>query len=117
MGTLSKLLRYRYDCSGTSRKTGFRNQTYQKILDESPVLSNELLRLTEWIHKFYFCSWGEVIQAALPSGLNFVSNTFLQVNSDAKLPSSADELKVIDQIREQSPVTQKKFSNNLEVQV
>lgn len=94
-------------------KPDFETKPIKKILDESPVLSNELLRLTEWIHKFYFCSWGEVIQAALPSGLNFVSNTFLQVNSDAKLPSSADELKVIDQIREQSPVTQKEIQQQL----
>jgi primosomal protein N' (replication factor Y) (superfamily II helicase) len=94
-------------------KPDFETKPIKKILDESPVLSNELLRLTEWIHKFYFCSWGEVIQAALPSGLNFVSNTFLQVNSDAKLPSSADELKVIDIIREQSPVTQKEIQQQL----
>ncbi len=94
-------------------KPDFETKPIKKILDETPVLSNELLRLTEWIHKFYFCSWGEVIQAALPSGLNFVSNTFIQVNSEADMKLSADELKLIDIIKEQSPVTQKEIQQQL----
>ena len=57
----------------------FETRPIRRVLDETPVISKELLELTQWIHQFYFCSWGEVIQAALPAGLNFVSRKMLDV--------------------------------------
>lgn len=39
------------------------------VLDTKPVLSSNLLKLTEWIADYYLCSWGEAIKAALPAGL------------------------------------------------
>lgn len=57
-------------------------KSIRKVLDVEPILNSDLLKLTSWIHKFYFCSWGEVIQAALPSGLNFVSKTFVRVGDN-----------------------------------
>lgn len=39
------------------------------ILDAEPAFSEEMLRLTRWISQYYVCSWGEVIKAALPSGI------------------------------------------------
>lgn len=39
------------------------------VLDETPLLGPELLGLTQWVADYYFASWGEVIQAALPPGL------------------------------------------------
>lgn len=38
------------------------------VIDAEPVLSEELLRLTEWISRYYFAPWGEVIKAALVQG-------------------------------------------------
>ncbi len=57
----------------------FETLPVKKILDEESIFQGELLKLTEWIHQFYFCSWGEVIQAALPAGLNFISRKYLKV--------------------------------------
>ncbi len=56
----------------------FKTKAVREVLDEEPVLSSELLRLTEWIHRFYYCSWGEVVQAALPAGLNFISRKYVR---------------------------------------
>jgi len=53
-----------------NKKPEFKTKEIKKVLDSEPILTEELLKLTEWIHRFYFCSWGEVIQAALPAGLN-----------------------------------------------
>lgn len=47
------------------------------------VASQELLRLADWVSRYYFCSMGEVLQAALPSGLNFVSEKRLRLSEDA----------------------------------
>src|SRR5512140_621680 len=33
------------------------------------VFSDELLALTRWVSQYYICSWGEVLKAALPGGM------------------------------------------------
>jgi len=55
------------------RKPEFETRPVERVLDESPIMDETMLKLTEWIHRFYYCSWGEAIQAALPVGLNFAS--------------------------------------------
>jgi len=37
----------------------------KEVIDKEPLLSDEMLRLTKWIAEYYFCSWGEAIQAAV----------------------------------------------------
>lgn len=43
------------------------------VLDDTPALTDEMLRLTRWIADYYVCGWGEVIRAALPSGTDIES--------------------------------------------
>ena len=62
-----------------NQKPEFETRPIREILDKTPILSPELLKLTEWVHRFYFCSWGEVIQASLPAGLNFISNKYVRI--------------------------------------
>jgi primosomal protein N' (replication factor Y) len=40
-----------------------------KILDDEPVFSENMLKLTKWISEYYFCSWGNVLKAALPESI------------------------------------------------
>lgn len=40
-----------------------------EVLDDEPSFSDELLELTKRISEYYLSSWGEVLQAALPTGL------------------------------------------------
>lgn len=37
------------------------------MIDERPVLNGDMLKLTKWMSEYYFCSWGEAIEAALPA--------------------------------------------------
>ena len=39
------------------------------IIDEKPILDKEMLDLTKKISDYYLCSWGEAIDAAVPSAL------------------------------------------------
>ena len=39
------------------------------IIDEEPVFSKEMIKLSKWIKDTYFCSWGEVLDAMLPGGI------------------------------------------------
>jgi primosomal protein N' (replication factor Y) (superfamily II helicase) len=61
------------------REPGFETRDIVQALDPEPVLSEDLLRLTEWVHRFYYSSWGEAIQAALPAGMNFVAEPFARM--------------------------------------
>ncbi|MEX2404075.1 MAG: primosomal protein N' [Balneolales bacterium] len=57
----------------------FKTKPIKQLLDDQPVMGPEMIRLTEWVHQFYYASWGETIQAALPAGLNFISEAHLRL--------------------------------------
>lgn len=84
------------------KKPSFKTKPIRKILDEEPILSKELLNLTQWISKFYYASWGETIQAALPAGLNFVSRKYLNITEGLKAEElSEQEQEIVADLREQ----------------
>ncbi|MCH8076390.1 MAG: primosomal protein N' [SAR324 cluster bacterium] len=41
----------------------------QRPIDLAPAFPPELIAFTQWIADYYFCAWGEVLEAALPGGL------------------------------------------------
>ncbi|MBL7068769.1 MAG: primosomal protein N' [Candidatus Omnitrophica bacterium] len=41
----------------------------ENVIDREPIVSEELLSLTRWISRYYICSWGEAIAAAIPGVL------------------------------------------------
>lgn len=40
------------------------------VLDEKPLITNEVLELTKWAADYYASFWGEMLKASLPAGLN-----------------------------------------------
>jgi primosomal protein N' (replication factor Y) len=51
------------------------------VLDPEPVVTQNILRLTEWIADYYLCPWGIAIKAALPAGIDIVHDTRVTLNS------------------------------------
>ncbi len=45
-----------------------RLRSVERVLDERPSLTPELLELTRWIADYYYTSWGLAVKAALPTG-------------------------------------------------
>ena len=41
----------------------------KEILDETPIVLEEQVKLWEWISKYYMCSLGDIYKAAIPQGL------------------------------------------------
>jgi len=39
----------------------------EEVIDEKPVLDEQMLKLTKWMSEYYFCSWGEAIENTLPA--------------------------------------------------
>jgi len=41
-----------------------------ELLDAEPLLTTEIIKLTQWTADYYTSAWGEVLKAALPAGIN-----------------------------------------------
>lgn len=71
----------------------------EEIIDEVPVVSSKQLELWNWIASYYMCTRGEVMNAALPSGLKLSSETQITLNTFRKnedeVPLSDHELSII----------------------
>ena len=46
-----------------------RLRAIEAVVDASPVYDSRLLEITRWISEYYLCAWGEVLEAAIPTGL------------------------------------------------
>ena len=51
----------------------------EELLDESPVITPEILELTKWVADYYFAPWGECLRAALPAGAISISEQMLEL--------------------------------------
>ena len=57
-------------CVGLVHHSNIKNlKNIQEIIDEIPVLSTKMLKLTKELSLYYCCSWGEAIETALPQAL------------------------------------------------
>ena len=63
----------------------------EDVVDRSSLLLTSQLHLWQWIASYYMCSEGEVMKAALPSGLKIESETIVLLNADYQ-PSEDEEL-------------------------
>lgn len=53
----------------------------ESVLDPEPVVTEQQLKFWEWMSAYYLCTRGEVLLAALPSGLRLTSETRVILNS------------------------------------
>ncbi len=51
----------------------------EQLVDEAPILTGEILQLTQWVADYYHAAWGECLKAALPAGLAMTSEVFLTI--------------------------------------
>lgn len=56
----------------------------EQLLDSEPLFTPEVLELTRWISDYYLASWGEVLKAALPAGINQNVEQVLSITSDGR---------------------------------
>lgn len=60
------------------------------ILDETAIVRHPQLKFWNWIADYYLCSPGEVMKAALPSGLKVESETIVSISPDDSADPDAD---------------------------
>lgn len=78
-----------------------------ELLDEIPSVNGVQLRLFEWIASYYVCTLGEVMNAALPSGLKLSSESMVQLNprfdpDETEMDFSEKEWMVIRRLQQES---------------
>ncbi len=60
-----------------------------ELLDEIEIIYDQQFKLYEWMASYYMCTLGEVINAALPSGLKLSSESMVQLDPRFDLETSA----------------------------
>lgn len=76
------------------RPEGYQVKEIIQVIDASPLVLPEQLKLWEWIAEYYMCSLGEVMKAALPSGLKMESDTYVASSDVEKINLSDEELTI-----------------------
>lgn len=52
------------------------------VMDEFPVITTNQLKLWDWMTGYYLCNEGDVMSAALPTGLKLASETIIVLQED-----------------------------------
>jgi primosomal protein N' (replication factor Y) len=52
-----------------------------QIVDETPLLSAEMIKLVKWIRTRYFCTWGDAIRLMIPAGISLKRQSWLVTES------------------------------------
>jgi primosomal protein N' (replication factor Y) len=91
-----------------------------RVLDDDPLLTANLLRLTRWMADYYLCGWGQVLNAVVPAGAKDRAGTraatFLEAVPQAQLPdplprATPRQTAVLDKLRAQGrPVEARKVA-------
>ena len=55
-----------------------------ELLDDAPLLTPEILRLTRWMAQYYMCPWGQVLKATVPEGFRVQSDTVYALTQEAQ---------------------------------
>lgn len=53
------------------------------VVDEHPIITLKQLQLWEWMTAYYLCNEGDVMSAALPTGLKLASETIIVLKEEA----------------------------------
>jgi primosomal protein N' (replication factor Y) (superfamily II helicase) len=64
----------------------------EELLDESPIITPEILELTRWVSDYYFAPWGECLRAALPAGATSISEQVLSLTDAGRAALAAGRI-------------------------
>lgn len=56
----------------------------RELLDEEPLVTEEILRLTKWTADYYAASWGEILKASLPAGINAATEQIIKITESGR---------------------------------
>ncbi|WP_452223444.1 replication restart helicase PriA [Lacinutrix chionoecetis] len=88
-----------------------------QILDETPIVTQKQLEFWQWIAKYYMCTVGEVMRAALPNAFILESETLISRNLKKEIKDTDlkdDEFLIFEALHHQSTLKIHEISNILD---
>jgi primosomal protein N' (replication factor Y) len=84
-------------CVGLTANAPDRNvKSIARVLDDEPLLTENLLQLTRWMADYYLCGWGQVLNAVVPAGAKELAGTrvatFIEAVPEEQLARPAQPL-------------------------
>jgi len=76
-----------------------------QVIDTSPIVLPGQFKLWEWIAEYYMCSLGEVMKAALPSGLKMESDTYVASGDVDEMDLTDEEMALIHLLGQKRKLT------------
>nr|MBP6730601.1 primosomal protein N' [Chitinophagales bacterium] len=79
----------------------------ETIAEEEPIVTETQLKFWKWMSEYYMCTEGEVMNAALPSGLKLSSETKIRYNENYEGDFDAlneDEFLIVQALRAQQEI-------------
>src|SRR5262249_48423714 len=79
-----------------------------QVLDDEPLLTPNLLKLTRWMADYYVCGWGQVLNAVVPAGAREQAGTrkttFIEAVPESLCPNplptlTAKQAAVLERLR------------------
>ncbi len=82
----------------------YETKSIDQILDESPIITTLQLEHWQWIAKYYMCTLGEMVRAALPGAFLLESETIVRLSSKTADENNLtdDEFLVVEALQQQS---------------
>jgi primosomal protein N' (replication factor Y) (superfamily II helicase) len=83
------------------------------VLDDRPVITAAQLQFWEWMRDYYLCHLGDVMQAAIPSGLKLSSETMICVHPDYAGETDDlddEELQVLEALQEKEGLSMEELA-------
>jgi primosomal protein N' (replication factor Y) len=80
-----------------------------QLIDPEPLITPEIVELTKWAADYYFASWGEMLKASLPAGINSAVEPFAKITDNGQRTlagnrSKALKYRVLERIAETGEV-------------
>ncbi|MCQ2226816.1 MAG: primosomal protein N' [Bacteroidales bacterium] len=79
-------------------KPDYELKEIQQVVDYEPIVTEDQLKVWDWMSQYYVCSLGEIYRAALPSGLKLESESKLIYNAqfEAESPLSDKQEQILN---------------------
>jgi primosomal protein N' (replication factor Y) len=84
------------------------------VLDDEPLIQQDIFRLTKWMSEYYLASWGMTLQIALPKGLDKRSKEYIdiiEINSTALVELTEKQRDLFDLIVREPAKTTAYYKN------
>jgi primosomal protein N' (replication factor Y) (superfamily II helicase) len=83
----------------------YQTKNILQVIDDYPIVSQNQISFWEWIAEYYMCTLGEVMKAALPSGLKMESETYICRSENQDISLSENEEILLHHLEENKKVS------------